>query len=201
MKLKKMYTYFWVIICMFATVICIQYIWHMYNQYIQTSCSKPTPVLVQEPPPCIISPIYGLYGNGRPWPPDILNNQYAQPVRDTSYNPYFNIPIGINTNIGYVNTSYRQVGILVPCNSSNQSQQSKLLVLMGRPLYVNRNKWQYYAITDQRNELKLTIRIRGKPATNEYGVDELSTNDKVIIQGYNGYYKVDLYEDNYIQYN
>ena len=211
MKLKQLYTYFWVGICILATVICVCYLWNVIHmKCIHQTCSNNNSNLSTSPPPppptYIISPTYGLYGNGRPWPPDILNNQYAQPLRDTSYNPYLNLPIGINTNVGYVNTSYRQVGILVPCNGNNQlhtpnTQQNKLLVLMGRPLYVNRNKWQYYAITDQRNELKLTIRIRGKPATNEYGVDELYTNDKVNIQGYNGQYRVDLYEDNYIQYN
>lgn len=138
------------------------------------------------------------YGNGYAWPPDILNNQYAQPVKDTKYTTR-GIP-SIYTNVGFVNTAYRQVGILNPHEDVN-SVRSELLILMGRPLYVNRNKWQYYAITDQRNELKLNIRTKGKVGTNEYGVDELYTKDKVFVQGYNKCFIVDLYENDYIQYN
>jgi hypothetical protein len=135
-------------------------------------------------------------GNGTVWPPDLLANKYAQPVRDTSYTN-ISLPVGVHTNIGYVTTSYRQVGILVP---KEHSEKSKMLILMGRPLYVNRNKWQYYAITDQRNEVKLTVRIKGKAATNEYGVDEVSTSDKVHVQGYAIMYTVDLYENAYETY-
>jgi hypothetical protein len=81
---------------------------------------------------------YPLYGNGRVWPPDVLNNQYAQPIKDPSYGQGY-IP-SLNTNIGYVNTSYRQIGVLAPSN--NTEHKDNLLIIMGRPLYVNRNKWQ-----------------------------------------------------------
>ncbi len=139
-------------------------------------------------------------GNGTMWPPDILNNQYAHPVRDTKYVTE-DRPRSISTNIGYVNTSYRPVGILVPNNNNVDQHKPAMLILMGRPLYVNRNKWQYYAITDQRNGLKLTVRIKGKPATNEYGVDELTSTERVMVQGYNHTFRVDLYENDYDSYS
>ena len=149
---------------------------------------------------CSIPYMSQKYGDGKVWPPDILNNQYAQPIRDSRYTQPFGLP-SMYTNVGYVNTSYRQVGILDPCSGVGSGEHRKeLLVLMGRPLYVNRNKWQYYAITDQRNGLKLTIYTNDKPATNEYGVDEIYTNDRVKVQGYSGPYRVDMYENNYVQY-
>ena len=107
--------------------------------------------------------------------------------------------VGIPTNIGYVDTAYRQVGILGPMYMSTPNENKQdLLILMGRPLYVNRNKWQYYALSNQRNGIKLTVFVKGKSSTNEYGVDEVYTNDEVRVQGYQNRYKVDLYENNYL---
>jgi hypothetical protein len=139
------------------------------------------------------------YGNGNIWPPDILNNKYASPLKDTRYiitSP--NIPINIPTNIGYVNTSYRQLGVLTPIQPQPKTE---LLILMGRPLYVNRNKWQYYAISDQRNGIKLPIVVNGRDALNEYGINELYNFDIVYVKGYNNKYRIDMYEqDNTPQY-
>jgi hypothetical protein len=141
------------------------------------------------------------YGNGNIWPPDILNNKYASPLKDTRYiitSP--NIPINIPTNIGYVNTSYRQLGVLTPIQPQPQPK-TELLILMGRPLYVNRNKWQYYAISDQRNGIKLPIVVNGRDALNEYGINELYNFDIVYVKGYNNKYRIDMYEqDNTPQY-
>jgi hypothetical protein len=143
------------------------------------------------------------YENGNIWPPDILNNKYAAPLKDNRYiQDLPNIPINIPTNIGYVTTAYRQLGILSPINTSSTSySKNELLILMGRPLYVNRNKWQYYAISDQRNGIKLPISIQGRDALNEYGVNELYNLDVVIVKGYNSKYRIDMYEqDNSPQY-
>jgi len=142
------------------------------------------------------------YGNGNIWPPDIINNKYAAPLKDNRYiNALPNIPINIPTNIGYVNTSYRQLGILTPIHTSCSTSKHELLILMGRPLYVNRNKWQYYAISDQRNGIKLPISIQGRDALNEYGVNELYNLDVVYVKGYNNKYRIDMYEqDNNPQY-
>ncbi len=132
-------------------------------------------------------------GNGYVWAPDVLNNQYAQPVKNSDYIQRGSV--GVSTNIGYVRTSYRQLGILAPTAPPKHDTTPELLVLMGRPLYVSRNKWQYYAITDQRNGLKLTIRVKGRSGTNEYGIDEVYTGDLVTVQGYTATYRVDMYEN------
>ncbi len=135
---------------------------------------------------------------------DVLQNPYVPPLRDERYLiPQFSIipagtvPINISTNVGAVDTNYRQVGLLTPMNGSNKD---KLMPLMGRPLFTNRQKWQYYTMSDQYNSLKLPISVKGRSATNDYGVDELYNGDSVYIEGYNQPYKVTTYDNDTIKY-
>jgi hypothetical protein len=197
----------WICILLNISVLIYLVYSHCYERQIagqDTKRSIEPPI--QESPSIAIVDVQSRYpyGNGQVWPPDVLNNQYAQPLRDTNY-VKMALPM-VPTNIGYVNTSYRQVGVLgqhhtnhVRSEDHNHHSQD-LLILMGRPLYVNRNKWQYYAISNQRNGVKLTVFVNRKPATNEYGVDELYTNDTVSVQGYRTIYRVELYENDYITY-
>jgi len=88
-------------------------------------------------------------------PSDPLLNPYAPPLRDERY--FFNgvrpvVPINVSTNVGAVDTQYRQLGILTASNS-----KGKVIPLMGRPLFVNRDKWQYYTNSDQNNSMRLPI--------------------------------------------
>lgn len=186
-------------------------------------------------------------GNGMAWPPDVLRNPYAAPMKDDRYlslPPMF--PINVSTNPGaVVDASYRQVGILTPnwgsdlglrpqststgepkrragngdemdckkckmgkCDGScgmgggrgGGSGNEDLLILMGRPLFTNRDTWQYYAISNQRNGVKLPVRVGGKNATNEYGVRELNGRDVIKVDGYNKRYQVEMYENDTIRY-
>ena len=164
--------------------------------------------------------MFGLSGNGMAWPPDVLRNPYAAPMKDDRYlvgPPMF--PINVSTNPGAVDTSYRQVGTLSPdwgrggdclgckkgtcdgnnCKGGNQPD-GDLLILMGRPLFTNRDMWQYYAISNQRNGVKLPVRVSGKNATNEYGVRELNGGEVITVDGYNKRYQVGLYESDTIRY-
>mgnify|MGYP000642464843 CR=1 FL=1 len=126
-------------------------------------------------------------------PNDPLLNPYAPPLRDERYF----VPINVQTNIGAVpeNTSYRQLGILTATNS-----KGSILPLMGRPLFTNRDKWQYYTMSDQNNSVKLPVSRNGKSCTNEYGCDQLNSGDRVFVEGYNQGFKVTIYETNTIQY-
>jgi hypothetical protein len=193
----KPYTYYKIIIILLSCILLfIFYKLFIVNknitktEYVYINTSQPE----QQPQQQMVQ-----YGNGNIWPPDIVNNKYASPLKDTRYtinSP--NIPINIPTNIGYVNTSYRQLGVLTPTHSHPKTE---LLILMGRPLYVNRNKWQYYAISDQRNGIKLPIVVNGRDALNEYGINELYNFDIVYVKGYNNKYRIDMYEqDNTPQY-
>ena len=167
-------------------------------------------------------------GNGVAWPPNVLQNPYAAPMKDDRYlvGPPM-IPINVSTNPGAVDASYRQVGILSPnsgrgrgrgrdgckkcklgkCDGScgggdggTNRESDDLLILMGRPLFTNRDTWQYYAISNQRNGIKLPVRVGGKNATNEYGVRELYGGETITVEGYNRRYQVEMYESDTIRY-
>ena len=159
---------------------------------------------------------------------DVLLNPYTPPLRDETYfnnpNSLFPVfmprsgvgvgavsgimpnrmmtpmvPINVSTNIGAVSpdTSYRQVGILTPMNGSTKN---KILPLMGRPLFVNRNKWQYYTISDQHNNVKIPISRKGKSCTNEYGCDYIYNGDTIYAEGYNEVFKATVYDNDTMRY-
>jgi hypothetical protein len=134
-------------------------------------------------------------------PSDPLLNPYAPPLRDERYfMPRFGlgaVPINVSTNVGAVDTSYRQLGILAP---SNGSSKDSIIPLMGRPLFTNRDKWQYYTSSNQHNNVKLPVSRSGKSCTNEYGCDRLGNGDTVYIEGANEVYRVTMYDNDTIKY-
>jgi hypothetical protein len=139
-----------------------------------------------------------------PVPGDVLLNPYTPPLSDERYLiPQMNIippgtvPINISTNVGAVDTSYRQVGILNPTNKPNKDN---VLPLMGRPVFTNRDKWQYYTIGNQFNSVKLPIIVKGKSGLNEYGVDRLYNGDTIYIEGLNDVYRATIYDNDTIKY-
>ncbi len=137
-------------------------------------------------------------------PGDVLMNPYVPPLRDERYlvpeltiAPPGRVPINISTNPGAVDTNYRQMGILTPLNGASSD---KILPLMGRPLFSNRDKWQYYTMSDQNNSVKLPIKFKGRNASNEYGVDKIYNGDVIYVEGYNKAFKVTEYENDTIKY-
>ena len=118
---------------------------------------------------------------------DIMNDLYVPPMRTYVETPQNNI-----------NTNYQQVGILTKNNNSNENL---ILPLIGRPLRLNRNKWQYYTVSNSGNlNTKLPISFMGKSCTNEYGCDELSNGDKIYVEGYNNVFNVTIYENSIFTY-
>lgn len=137
-------------------------------------------------------------------PKDVLLNPYAAPYRDEryfvpelNYVPPSAVPINVSTNIGAVDTTYRQMGIMTPLNGVSKDN---ILPLMGRPLFTNRDKWQYYTISNQHNNVKLPVSFKGKSALNDYGVDQIFSGDTVYVEGYNDAFKVTVYENDTIKY-
>jgi len=128
---------------------------------------------------------------------DILLNPYSAPLRNDNYLPTTGDPRGVPINISTraVDTSYRQVGIL-----TRVSGKETILPLMGRPLYVSRDKWQFYTISDKNNAIKLPISHKGKSCTNEYGCDNLYNGDTVFVEGYNDAFKVTAYDNAVMKY-
>ena len=75
-----------------------------------------------------------------------------------------------------------------------------ILPLMGRSLITNRDKWQFYTMSDTNNSVKLPVSNRGKSCTNEYGCDNIYNGDTVYVEGYNDAFKATVYENNNIRY-
>ena len=130
---------------------------------------------------------------------DVLLDPYAAPYRDERYLVSMRnmVPINVSTNIGSVDTSYRQMGIITPLNGASKDN---ILSLMGRPLFTNRDKWQYYTISNQHNNVKLPITFKGKSALNDYGVDKIFDGDTIYVEGYNEPFRVTVYENDTIKY-
>ena len=131
---------------------------------------------------------------------DVLLNPYVPPLRDDrSMNmdirgPVAMVPINVSTQ-GTGNAAYRQVGILTRINGPET-----ILPLMGRPLFRNRDKWQFYTIREKSNFIKLPISVKGRSCTNEYGCDNVYNGDTVYVEGYNDAFKVTAYDNSVMQY-
>ena len=160
---------------------------------------------------------------------DVLLNPYVPPLRDNSIGstrPTYDIRGGVDT-IHYggmgggmggggggvrvnvpthsVDTTYRQVGILTRSSSSGTtpsetSTQETILPLIGRPLFTNRDKWQFYTLSDKNNAIKLPVTVNGKSGTNEYGCNNVSTGDMVYVEGYNNSFRVTAYDSASLRY-
>jgi len=127
-------------------------------------------------------------------PRSVLLNPYTPPLRNTTFfSSNWGVPINVPTR--NINTSYRQVGIL-----TRQGGKETILPLMGRPLHANRNKWQYYTMSDKNNSIKLPVSNNGKSCTSEYGCDNIYNGDTLYAEGYNDAFKVTLYDNEIPRY-
>ena len=139
----------------------------------------------------------GPFGSSmRPLPlmGDVLLNPYQAPLRDDRYFPTINLGGGLPINVPTqsVNTSYRQVGIL--------TRGDTILPLMGKPLFTNRDKWNFYTMNDKNNMIKLPLSNKGKSCTNEFGCDNIYNGDTVYVEGYNDAFKATVYDNQVMQY-
>jgi hypothetical protein len=129
---------------------------------------------------------------------DILLNPYSAPLRDDrifNNNNYNGPKIPINVPTQSFDTNYRQIGILTRVNG-----EETILPLMGRPLFSNRDKWNFYTMNDKNNMIKLPITFKNKSCTSNQGCDNLYNGDTVLVQGYNDTFRVTIYDNNVMQY-
>jgi hypothetical protein len=183
------------------------------------------PVLLESTDPLANSLDFGIGGPASSQ--DVLLNAYVPPLRDNSVGatrPIYDIRGGVDTihygeHGGYsgggggggggggvrinvptrsVDTTYRQVGILT--RNGNGNGQETILPLIGRPLFTNRDKWQFYTLSDKNNAIKLPVTVNGKSGTNEYGCNNVSTGDTVYVEGYNDAFKVTAYDSASLRY-
>jgi hypothetical protein len=128
--------------------------------------------------------------------PDVLENPYAPPLRDDRYHEaVIPIPINVRTQGPPVNVNYRQVGLLTRVNG-----KETMLPLMGRPLQKNRDKWQFYTMSDKNNSVKLPISFRKKSCTSEYGCDNIYNGDTVYVEGYKDAFRATIYDNAVMEY-
>ena len=129
---------------------------------------------------------------------DVLLNPYEAPLRNNNIfiNSGLNPPgIPINIQTQSIDSTYRQIGILTRMNGDET-----ILPLMGKPLFTNRDKWNFYTMSDKNNSVKLPISYKKKSCTNEYGCDNLNNGDVVYVEGYNDAFKVTSYDNNSMRY-
>ena len=129
---------------------------------------------------------------------DVLMNPYEAPLRDDRYHrsdssDIRGVPINIQTQS--VESNYRQIGFITRENGSET-----IIPLMGKPLITNRDKWNFYTMSDKNNMIKLPVIVNGKSGTSEYGVDNLYNGDSVYVEGYNDAFKVTVYDNNSQKY-
>ena len=128
---------------------------------------------------------------------DVLLNPYQAPLRDNSIFPNANysnrVPINVPTQS--YDSNYRQIGILTRIGG-----KETILPLMGRPLITNRDKWNFYTLSENNNLLKLPISYNGRKCMSENGCNDLYTGDTVKVDGYDDSFKVTTYENDSPRY-
>jgi hypothetical protein len=128
--------------------------------------------------------------------PDVLENPYVPPLRnDRFHDAVIPIPINIRTQGPPANVNYRQVGLLTRVNG-----KETILPLMGRPLQKNRDKWQFYTMSDKNNSVKLPISFKKKSCTSEYGCDNIYNGDTVYVEGYKDAFRATIYDNAVMEY-
>jgi hypothetical protein len=139
---------------------------------------------------------------------DILENPYAPPLRNDGYFSGISgmsgmsgmmggitMPVNVRTQGPPINTNYRQVGLLTRING-----KETILPLMGRPLLKNRDKWQFYTMSDKNNSVKLPISFKKKSCTSEYGCDNIYNGDTVYVEGYKDAFQSTIYDNAVAEY-
>jgi hypothetical protein len=128
--------------------------------------------------------------------PDVLENPYVPPLRnDRFHDAIIPIPINVRTQGPPANVNYRQVGLLTRVNG-----KETILPLMGRPLQKNRDKWQFYTMSDKNNSVKLPISFKKKSCTSEYGCDNIYNGDTVYVEGYKDAFRATIYDNAVMEY-
>lgn len=147
-------------------------------------------ILLKKQPRSIIREITSLAYHPR----TNCENPHIPPLRDNKfYSQHIGIPINVPTQT--VDTNYSATGILTRING-----KETILPLFGRPIMFRRDLWQYYAMSDRNNNIKLPISQNGKSCTSEYGCNSLYSGDIVYVEGYNDAFKVTVYENNVPRY-
>ena len=133
-------------------------------------------------------------------PRDVLMNPYSPPLKLDRFMPPMistidprGVPINVKTR-GF-DDAYRQVGLLTRING-----RETILPLMGRPLFSNRDKWNFYTMNDKNAMIKLPISFKNKSCTSNQGCDNVYNGDTVHVEGFNDIFRVTVYDNNVMEY-
>jgi len=200
----------YIFILLTLVVVLFTYINIMRHHQPPTSSHHESKIIVKEQ-----QPHQHMFNLGtRPSIEDVLLDPHRAPLRDDRLFPNVNVggacggscacggggcgcgrgrgimPINVPTQS--VNSTYRQVGIL--------TRGDTILPLMGKPLFTNRDKWNFYTMNDKNNMIKLPLSNKGKSCTNEYGCDNIYNGDTVYVEGYNNSFTATVYDNQVMQY-
>jgi len=193
-------TIFFIII---LSVIGIYFFYSNYSKMMPTASMPTASMPTASMPNASMPPLFMM--SSRAANSDVLEDPYAPPLRNDSYFGGINggnmipmaagIPINIRTQGPPINTNYRQVGLLTRING-----KETILPLMGRPLQKNRDKWQFYTMSDKNNSVKLPISFKKKSCTGEYGCDNIYNGDTVYVEGYKDAFQATIYDNAVMEY-
>ena len=178
-------------------------IYFFYANYLKMASAPSMPTTTR--PAASMPPLF-MMSSSRAANSDVLEDPYAPPLRNDSYFGGIGstnmmmpmaagVPINIRTQGPPANTNYRQVGLLTRVNG-----KETILPLMGRPLQKNRDKWQFYTMSDKNNSVKLPISFKKKSCTSEYGCDNIYNGDTVYVEGYKDAFQATIYDNAVMEY-
>jgi hypothetical protein len=187
----------------FIIILSVVGIYFVYSNYLKMSTSAPVtiPATSQSLSSMSMPPLFMMSSRANS---DVLEDPYAPPLRNDSYfggiggnmmHAVAGMPINIRTQGPPINTNYRQVGLLTRING-----KETILPLMGRPLQKNRDKWQFYTMSDKNNSVKLPISFKKKSCTGEYGCDNIYNGDTVYVEGYKDAFQATIYDNAVMEY-
>jgi hypothetical protein len=173
-----------------VTIICVIIV--LFSVLLFIHYKNKTPVVRE-----IVQPNMMIPSMMMPAQENVLMNPYDAPLRDDRFMPRMGGFLPINVPTQSIDTDYRQVGILTRVKSKDKET---ILPLMGRPLFTNRDKWNFYTMNDSNNVVKLPITFKGRSCTSEYGCDNLYSGDIVFVEGYNDAFRVTAYDNQVMRY-
>lgn len=90
---------------------------------------------------------------------------------------------------------YRQLGIL-----TSLSDSKIVIPLYGRRTYVRSQHWNYYTLTNGYQSIQISVSNKNKDCSDEYGCDEIYSDDLVYIPAYNENFRALMYKNNAPRY-
>ena len=121
--------------------------------------------------------------------------------------------INVPTQGPFIEPTYRQIGLLTRLkkegskkgsgadNDGNDGNDDSLVFpLMGKPLLANRDTWNFYTMNDKFHTMKLPVIHKGRSGTSENGCENIYTNDRVRVEGYNDEFRATVYENQTMRY-